>query len=187
MAKRAKPETVDAKPLFEWIEADEKNRKALRAAKYSEGRTGNWRKRGIPRGEVPAIAQLMRLTFDQYLDRAGVPVNAVQQTRAEYLATPVMLADFNALQVAFKEHVARKISQLRRYADSLSPILRDGVQRPPADPNEYVEWQLGVETELARLEAQIGTPAPLSAVSERARDANQRKKPDGKNKKGTQR
>lgn len=73
---KAKPDTVTATPLFDWFGADKKNRKALRQAGYTDGRITNWKKRGIPRGEVEGVAKIMGLTYDQYLGAAGAPVQA---------------------------------------------------------------------------------------------------------------
>jgi len=69
--ERAKPPTVSHDPLFKWFDKHPDNRAALRKAGYSDGRITNWKTRGIPRGQLAHVAEVMGLSFDQYLEAAG--------------------------------------------------------------------------------------------------------------------
>lgn len=71
MGKKAKSETVSAKPLFEWFKQDRGNRAKLRAAGFSHGRITNYKSRGIPRGVVAKVAAVMNITHDQYVAAAA--------------------------------------------------------------------------------------------------------------------
>src|SRR4051812_47474261 len=73
MAK-AKPDTVSAGPLFEWVRADKGGRGKVGAAGYSDGRITNWKARGIPRAEIGDIAAQMGLSYEEYLSATGVIV-----------------------------------------------------------------------------------------------------------------
>lgn len=113
MAKqKAAPETVSHKPLFEWFEADKKNRGALRAAGYTDGRITNWkRRRGIPRGEIEAVAKLMGLTYDQYLARAG-EAPTLKQARGAYAVSPEAIAKDAREEILL--HLYRGLFQLQQ-------------------------------------------------------------------------
>lgn len=122
MAKqKASPETVSHRPLFEWFEADKKNRARLREAGYTDGRLTNWKKRGIPRAEVAAIAAPMGLSYEQYLMKAGEPV-ALREPSAEYRGVSdealEVARGYDQLSADCQEHVRRQIELLRGADDS---------------------------------------------------------------------
>lgn len=71
MASKAKSETVSSKPLFAWFKLDRANRVKLKKAGYTDGRITNWKSRGIPRAEVPAVASLMGLSYEGYMQATG--------------------------------------------------------------------------------------------------------------------
>lgn len=73
-AKKASADTVSSKPLFDWFRAERKRRSAFRAAGYSDGRITNWKSRGIPRAELGRVANIMGMTYEEYLAAAGVEV-----------------------------------------------------------------------------------------------------------------
>jgi hypothetical protein len=70
---RPKPETVSSKPLFSWFDQEKGRRtRFAKAGDYSDGRITNWKSRGIPAAEVGRIANLMGISYEEYLTAAGV-------------------------------------------------------------------------------------------------------------------
>src|SRR5688572_2391102 len=115
MARKATPETVSSKRLFDWFNDDSANRGKLRSEGYSDGRITNWRKRGIPRAEVPAIAALMGLTFEQYVGETGGQV--ARQPAAHYGLSEAALEvarKFDELSQECQRHVRQQVELLRR-------------------------------------------------------------------------
>lgn len=78
-----KPDTVSSLPLFQWFRADKTRRASFRAAGYSDGRITNWKARGIPRAEVGAVAQLMGLTYEEYLAATGIELRSSHGLRLQ--------------------------------------------------------------------------------------------------------
>src|SRR5579859_888549 len=70
---------ISALPLRAWLASQGRGAAAALAKKlgYDHGRLSNWWRRGIPDGEVYAVALEMGITYEQYLTRAGaLPDNA---------------------------------------------------------------------------------------------------------------
>lgn len=67
--------------------------------------------------------------------------------RQRSLETGKMVDDFEHLPDGLKEHVARKIAELRAYADALPGFIRDGL-RPPRDPDAYRQWEREMEADM---------------------------------------
>lgn len=117
MAQRARPKTVPSKHLFDWFDANSANRAKLRNEGYSEGRISNWKTRGIPRAEVPAIAALMGLTFEQYVGETGAQTTA-REPAAQYSALSQAALEvarkFDELSQECQQHVRQQVELLRR-------------------------------------------------------------------------
>ena len=74
---KAHPETVSAKPLFAWFNADKRRRRDfVGQTGYSDGRITNWKSRGIPMAELGKVAGRMGFTYEEYLVEAGVPAGS---------------------------------------------------------------------------------------------------------------
>lgn len=58
---------VSSQPLFAWFDQNKDNRAMLRAAGYSDGRITNWKRRGIPIGQVGRIAAYMGISYEEYV------------------------------------------------------------------------------------------------------------------------
>lgn len=73
--------------------------------------------------------------------------------RLEHAGTPTeaepdqAMKDFAALPPGLKEHVARYISDLRRYADALPPFILKAL-RPPSDLPSYRQWERELEDDM---------------------------------------
>lgn len=117
MARKATPEPVSSKRLFDWLEADRSRRPNLRKAGYSQGRISNFKTRGIPRAEVPAIAALMGLTFEQYVGETGAQTT-LRQPVAQYSGLSAAALEvarvFDQLSKECQEHVRQQVALLRR-------------------------------------------------------------------------
>lgn len=109
----------------------------------------NWKRRGtVPAAEVGRVAKALGITYEQYLIEASPP--GVQQQTGQYLVeVSAMLEDYRALPKWLQAHVARKITELRRYSDSLPPYVRENMQPPPIEQESYRRWQLELENDLA--------------------------------------
>lgn len=136
MAKKL-PDTVPAGPLFAWFKTDKKNRGKLRQAGYSDGRITNWRVRGIPRGEVGAVAEIMATTYEQYLAAAGVDSQASGR--------PIPIEDALALK-----RLQAALPDWRRYVLGLAMVESHDAQAlllrtmQQAVPDSRVEKFVGV-------------------------------------------
>lgn len=117
---------------------------------YTAADITNWKARGVPRAELPKIANWCGLTVEAYIAEAtGRPVQRPLEAAA-------LLDDYNALPDGLKEIIARKTAALRRYVDSLPPFLRDAMRRAPSDPEQYLKWEAQIEAAVTRL----GTDKP---------------------------
>lgn len=139
MAK-AKPETVSSTPLFEWFDADKKNRMKLRIAGYSHGRLTNWKTRGIPRAEVGEIAELMGLSYEQYMAAAGAVPEQQRKVPSDQLSPEAI-----EIARAFDRMEPQTQSQIRQHVfiysiiDRSFPWLRLG--RPvSASYGQFEKW-----------------------------------------------
>lgn len=136
---KAKPDTVTAKPLFDWFTASKKNRKLLREAGYSDGRITNWKARGIPRGEVEAVAEIMGLTYDQYLGASGAPVkasNGLELGPEEAKAVKCL----QAALPAWRQFVLSLATvESRETQELLLATLRQDVPATPREPLAVIE------------------------------------------------
>jgi hypothetical protein len=148
---RSKPDTVSAKPLFAWFDADKKNRKVLRDAGYTDGRITNWRTRGIPRAEVGAVAQLMNSTYERYLADAGEL--KVKEPDAIYGVSKEALEIAQAFQklpparqAAFREAIFLEAIVAQRY-----PWLIRG--RPAGE--SYNEYERAMERDIVSIAGRI--------------------------------
>lgn len=157
-ARRANAPTVSAAPLFDWFKADKANRGRLRAAGYTDGRITNWRERGIPRAQVGAVAAKMGLSFEQYLERAGEPVNEVREAGAIYQALSDEALEiaraFDQMQPQTKERVREHVF-IYSIVDKSFPWLRTG--RPVSDTyGKFERWHTdNMQAQLALEAARI--------------------------------
>lgn len=140
MGAKGRPETVSAVPLFAWFALDKKNRRRFVEAGYSDGRLTNWKNRGIPRGEVAAVAELMGTTHDDYLVRAGGKV--AQQPRADYLGLSEEALEiaraFDQLQPQARDFIREQVF-IYTVIDKSFPWLRHG--KPIGKSyNEFERW-----------------------------------------------
>lgn len=155
---RAKPATVSAAPLFDWFKAEKSHRGRLRAAGYTDGRITNWKKRGIPRAEVPAVAGHMGLTFEQYLVKAGEQVHQLEQPASRYgtLSEDALeiARAFDKMQPQTRERVREHVF-IYSVIDRSFPWLRSG--KPVSDKYDAFEkWhaenlQTALTLEAARI------------------------------------
>jgi len=128
--RKAVPETVSHKPLFDWFAADKRNRGKLRAAGYTDGRITNWKRRGgIPRGEVGAVAKHMGINYDAYLLRAGEAPPKVEEPSAPY-STPSdealeIARAFDQMQPQAREYIREQVF-IYTVIDKSFPWLRHG-------------------------------------------------------------
>jgi hypothetical protein len=140
---------ISSDPLFKRI-GKKKGSAALFAAKLtvSEQALSNWKRRGIPRGEVPRVAAALGMSTETYLSEAGVPT-VLRQEGAQYsLESATLLEDFNALPSWLQAHIARKTAELRKYADALPTMVREGMNNPPKDPERYRDWERRIEDDM---------------------------------------
>jgi hypothetical protein len=143
MAPRSKPETVSARPLFDWFKADKGNRAKLRSVGYTDGRITNWKARGLPRAEVGGVALIMGITFEQYLVRAGeIAPNAAHQPAAIYRglseeALQIARA-FDRMTPQTKDRVREHVF-LQAVIDVSFPWLRSG-KPVSANYEEFEQW-----------------------------------------------
>lgn len=115
---------------------------------YTPADITNWKKRGLPRGELSKIATWCGLTVEAYLAEAsGKPA-----ARHRPLEAAALLDDYEALPDGLKEIIARKAAALRHYVDSLPPFLRDAMRKAPADPVQYRKWEEQIEDAIAKLD-----------------------------------
>lgn len=115
---------------------------------YTPADITNWKKRGLPRGELSKIATWCGLTVEAYLAEAsGKPT-----VRHRPLEAAALLDDYEALPDGLKEIIARKAAALRHYVDSLPPFLRDAMRKAPADPAQYRKWEEQIEDAIAKLD-----------------------------------
>jgi hypothetical protein len=98
-------------------------------AGYTDGRITNWKNRGIPRAEVGAVAQLMGVRYEDYLEAAGEKnVNQVQEVRAGYGVSDEALEiarAFDQLQPQAKEYIREQVF-IYTVVDKSMPWLRHG-------------------------------------------------------------
>jgi len=94
------------------------------------------------------------MTTDAYLEAAGKPRIAVlKQPQGQYtIEGQKFLQDFYALPSGLQDHVARKVAELRQYADALPPFLRAAL-KPPADQESYRTWEREIEGDMHRLKS----------------------------------
>lgn len=161
--------TQGRKPLKQWQLEDAARLKALFAtrAKMSQEKFGEAFEIGTQgavwqylHGRVPLnldaalkFAKGLKCTLadispilDKQIQRPGVAQPSGQYT----IEAAGLLEDFNALPEWLKEHIARKTAELRRYADSLPEIMKEGMKAPPKDPESYRTWERNIEAEMAR-------------------------------------
>lgn len=144
---------IPAAPLFERLGNSRGAAKKLaEKLNVSEQVVANWKRRGsIPWAELHRIAAYLGISPEQYLTEAGLPTHVARQPGAQYtLEAHTLLEDFRALPEWLQEHVARKTAELRRYAESLPPYLRDGMRGPPKDPERYRTWERDMEDDMRK-------------------------------------
>jgi hypothetical protein len=115
---------------------------------YKPADITNWKARGVPRAELPKIAQWCGLTVEAYLAEASGNQTGVQRP----LEAAALLDDYNALPDGLKEIVARKAAALRRFVDAFPPFLRESLHHRPRDPAKHREWEQQIEDAIARLD-----------------------------------
>jgi hypothetical protein len=112
-------------------------------AGYTDGRITNWKNRGIPRAEVGAVAQLMGVRYEDYLEAAGEkkpnevqePAAAVYGVSAEALA---IARAFDELQPQAREFIREQVF-IYTVIDKSFPWLRRG--RPVgASYEDFEKW-----------------------------------------------
>lgn len=111
----------------------------------------NWKRRGVPEAKIGRIASELGITYEQYMQEAGLSTGKkVQQTSSQYTLDRVALInDFEALPTWLQEHIARKAAELRAYAESLPAYVREGMKAPPKDPDAYRAWERNIESDMA--------------------------------------
>lgn len=130
MPKKTKrlPVPVPSKPLFDWFDADKKNRGKLREAGYTDGQITNWRERGIPRAQLDQVATLMGITSPQYLAAVG-QAPSVQSPTADYRTlSPEALEiarAFDQMQPQAREFIREQVF-IYTVIDKSFPWLRHG-------------------------------------------------------------
>ena len=87
-------DSVSSKPLFDWFAQNRDNRAKLRAHGYTHGRITNWKRRGIPLRQVGNVAELMGITYEQYLSQAVAATRRKDWRRAAVLATLALMFSF---------------------------------------------------------------------------------------------
>lgn len=125
---KAKPETVSHLPLFVWFDAEKKNRRKLRDAGYTDGRITNWKRRGgIPRGEIPAVAAIMGLKYDEYLAAAGETATTRLLTKPDGISDEALeiARAFDQMQPQTQERVREHVF-IYSAIDTSFPWLRSG-------------------------------------------------------------
>lgn len=103
VAKDESRKTIDAAPLFRRL-GDQSGAVAKFARQYgiSQQRITNWRKRGLPAAELPAICAALGVSVEQYLKEAGQVPHVLRQQTAEYL-----LDDERELLQAYRSSTGR--------------------------------------------------------------------------------
>lgn len=61
--------------------------------------------------------------------------------------TDQLLKDFEAMPVGLREHIARKASELRKFADALPGYVKNSL-KPPDDPQSYRAWERELEADM---------------------------------------
>ena len=111
----------------------------------------NWKKRGtLPDSQLRKVCDALDMSLDLYVLEANEDSPSAGEPPGLY-AVPggQLLQDFRALPPWLQEHIARKTQELRRYADSLPAIVRDGMRGPPSDPEHYRAWEAAIEADMA--------------------------------------
>lgn len=141
---------IPVAPLLKAL-ADKKIRPAAFAKKIgvSDQVLSNWKKRGaIPESEVRRVAGLIGKTFDQYVREAGRGELAEQPPAQYSFERSTLLEDYDHLPTWLQEHIARKVRELRAYAEALPDYVREGMKGPPKDPDAYRAWEKGIENDM---------------------------------------
>lgn len=126
--------TVSPKPLFDWFEDNKAHRAKLRQAGYSDGRITNWKRRGIPKGEVGNIAPLMGMTYEEYVMAAQLQERRIRTWRRAAVVALVLVFSVpqqseagGILHNAFSAHTSSGIhivQQLARRAVKIAQAAR---------------------------------------------------------------
>lgn len=117
----------------------------------SEQRLSNWKRRGIPARELPRVTAALGINVETYLREASQSPDRAGEPGAQYGSeSATLIEDFAALPTWLQEHIARKASELRRYAESLPTFVRDGMKPPPKDAEGYRVWEREIELDMAK-------------------------------------
>lgn len=143
---------ISGAPLFKKLDTDRGGATAFaKRLEVSEQALSNWRRRGIPAVELPRVAAALNITVEKYLLEAGHTVTTLREPGAQYsIEGQQLLEDYLALPDWLQEHVARKTSELRKYADSLPAMVREGMKGPPKEPERYRAWERQVEDDMIK-------------------------------------
>lgn len=135
MAKRLKEVHASAGPLWRCISGGKFTRAqaAKRLGLVDVQNITNWLSRGVPARRLSDVAELCGLSTDEYRAQAGL-------RHPPRITAPALSGQFQSLPDGLRTYIARKISDLHDYAQSLPSFLRSKLE-PPPDHEEYVEWE----------------------------------------------
>ena len=144
---------ISADPLFTRLRERKGGAAAFaRALNVSDQVLSNWKRRGIPAGELYRVAHALGITAEEYLAEAGKPV-AAREVAAQYtIGRTTLLQDFDRLPPWLQEYIVRKTGELRRYVEALPAFVRDGMKGPPSDAEGYRSWERDI---MADMEARL--------------------------------
>lgn len=131
-------------PVLAWIRKQKMSEAdfATKELGISHGRFTNWKRRGVPQGELSRVAAKIGKSTDQYLAEIGRPTG--KGSRQGKLETATLIEDFEALPDFLQTYVARKTTALRALYDGFPDWFRKKLA-PPKDPAQYKAWEREIE------------------------------------------
>jgi transcriptional regulator with XRE-family HTH domain len=118
-----------------------------RQLKVRSQHVNNWKNRGIPKGKLVAVAQVLGLTVDQLLGvplRHQAPASAIQEPRDRYVVTRELLDKIGQLTNSQQQElIARADDLAHKNRELLDELLQTRRDRDDCDKGETCETNTG--------------------------------------------